>query len=152
MAHLEETEFVDLLDGALARARQQTSRFGAFFDSTLDRYSDALMMLGFLIFYQRSSPASAELVLTFVAAAGALLTSYVRARAESLGYSCKVGLLERPERIGLIAFGLLSGWVGPMLWALAVLANVTALQRLAYVYQSARDEPLPRTALTQPGD
>lgn len=143
----------DTLDGALARAKHQTSRFGAFFDSTLDRYSDALMMLGFLIFYQRTSYASIELVLTFVAAAGSLLTSYVRARAESLGYSCKVGLAERPERIGLIVLGLLTGCVGPMLWLLAVVTNVTALQRLVYVWQRARDEVGTRASTyTLPGD
>ena len=128
----------DMLDGALARARQQTSPFGAFLDSSLDRYSDALLLLGFLLYYQRTAPQSVEVILAFVAAIGAFATSYLRARAESLGYECKVGLLERPERITLIAAGLLTGFVGPMLWALAILTHLTALQRFIHVWRHAR--------------
>jgi CDP-diacylglycerol--glycerol-3-phosphate 3-phosphatidyltransferase len=144
----------DMLDGALARAKQQTSRFGAFLDSTLDRYSDALILLGLLIYYQRVAPQSIELVLTLVACFGALLTSYVRARAESLGFRCKVGLLERPERIVLIIVGLLTGWVSPMVWALAVLANITAVQRLIHVWHADQVEQSghSRTPLTQGGE
>lgn len=145
----------DMLDGGLARAKQQMSQFGAFLDSTLDRYSDALLMLGLFIYYQRTAPQSTELLLAFVAAIGSLLTSYVRARAEALNFTCNVGMVERPERIVLIVIGLLTGWVGPMLWLLAILTNLTALQRVWHVWNSTRigqSKPKRQPGLAQPGE
>lgn len=132
------TSVFDMLDGALARVTQRTSAFGAFLDSALDRYSDALLLFGFFMYFQHTAPGAVESTLTFLATIGTLLTSYMRARAEAVGFACKVGLVERPERMVLMILGLLSGWVAPMLWVLALLTNVTALQRLLHVWHSER--------------
>jgi CDP-diacylglycerol--glycerol-3-phosphate 3-phosphatidyltransferase len=82
----------DVLDGALARAKNQASRFGSFLDSTLDRYADMLIFLGLLIYFERSAVHTVETLLIFAATVGSLLTSYIRARAEGCGFDCKVGL------------------------------------------------------------
>ncbi len=132
----------DVLDGALARAKNQVSRFGSFLDSTLDRYSDTIIFLGLLLYFERLAPHSIETLLIFASVVGSLLTSYIRARAEGCGFECKVGLLERPERIALIVLGLLTGWVTLMLWCLAILSNVTAIQRFVYVWMQSRNEVL----------
>jgi CDP-diacylglycerol--glycerol-3-phosphate 3-phosphatidyltransferase len=144
----------DMLDGALARAKNEVSSFGAFLDSTLDRYSDALIFLGFLIYYWRVAPQSIEVILIYLAVVGTILTSYARARAEALGFSCKVGLLERPERIVLIILGLLTGWVSLTLWVLAVVTNITALQRCIHVWRQANQNGFirPRRQLPQIGE
>jgi len=127
------TSLLDMLDGALARAQNDTSRRGAFLDSTLDRYCEALVFFGFMLYYHRVAPGSTELLLVYAACAGSLITSYARARAEGLGFDGKVGLLERPQRVLLLIVGLLTGWMTAVLWILAVLANVTALQRIVHV-------------------
>ncbi len=134
----------DMLDGALARAKNETSRLGAFLDSTLDRYSEAVIFLGLLLYYLRTQPDSTNVTLIYVAIVGSILVSYVRARAEGLGFDCKVGLLERPERIILIVFGLLTGLMPVTLWVLAVLTHVTALQRMIHVLRQGRAEQAPR--------
>lgn len=134
----------DMLDGALARAKNESSRLGAFLDSTLDRYSEVFIFLGLLLHYLRDQPDPTIVTLIYVATAGSILVSYVRARAESLGFDCKVGLLERPERIILIVFGLLTGWMALVLWALAIFTNVTALQRIVHVLRQGRAEQAPR--------
>lgn len=128
----------DMLDGAVARVKHETSPFGAFLDSTLDRYSEGFILFGLLVFFHRTAPLSTNILLIYAAVVGSFLISYVRARAEALGYECKVGLLERPERIILIVVGLLSGWVSIMLWLLAVLTHFTALQRVVYVWRQSR--------------
>jgi CDP-diacylglycerol--glycerol-3-phosphate 3-phosphatidyltransferase len=130
----------DMLDGAVARVKNERSRFGAFLDSTLDRYSEAFVFFGLLLYYQRVSHSSSEIVLIYMAVIGSFLISYIRARAEALGYDCKVGLLERPERIIIVVLGLLLGWVSIMLWILAVLTHITALQRLIYVWRQSQSE------------
>lgn len=132
----------DVLDGALARATNQVSRFGSFLDSTLDRYADMVILLGLLIFFERLTPHAVETLLIFAAAVGSLLTSYIRARAEGCGFDGKAGLLERPERIALIVLGLLTGWVTLMLWCLAILSNITAIQRFVHVWLQSRAEPV----------
>ena len=130
----------DMLDGALARASGQSTRFGALLDSTLDRYSEAAILAGLLwVFVQRS--ANTEILLVFFTIVGSLLISYVRARAEGLGLDCKVGLLTRPERIVILALGLILNQPTAMLWVLALLTNFTALQRLVYVWQKTKDDP-----------
>ncbi len=128
----------DVLDGALARAKNEVSQIGAFLDSTLDRYSEMLIFLGLLLYYQNISPASNDSTLIFFTMTGSLMTSYMRARAESLGFDCKIGLLERPERILMVVFGLLTGWMHIVLWALAILTHVTAIQRFVYVWWQSR--------------
>jgi CDP-diacylglycerol--glycerol-3-phosphate 3-phosphatidyltransferase len=130
---------VDALDGALARALGKESRFGAFLDSTLDRFSDAALILGLMVYYLRQG-ASVEVVVAFVAMVGAIMVSYTRARAEAMGFDCKVGLLTRMERIVLI--GALSAVELPtvMLWTLAGLSMVTVVQRILHVYVLSRQE------------
>jgi CDP-diacylglycerol--glycerol-3-phosphate 3-phosphatidyltransferase len=128
----------DLLDGALARAKNEVSELGSFLDSTLDRYSEILIFLGLLLYYHRVAPGGIEVILVFAALTGSLLVSYIRARAEALGFNCTVGLLERPERVVLMVAGLLSGWMVPALWALAILTHLTALQRFAHVWAQRR--------------
>ena len=130
---------VDALDGALARAVGQKSRFGAFLDSTLDRISDAALILGLTVHYLRQE-APLMVGLLLVSLVAAMLVSYIRARAEALGFSCKVGLLTRMERIILI--GALSGIGLPsvMVWCLAVLSVFTVMQRILHVYAVSRRE------------
>lgn len=128
---------LDMLDGALARAKNQTSRFGALLDSTLDRYSE-LVLLGGLVLWAASRSALDELILAFVALGGSLMVSYIKARAEGLGFSCDVGVLTRPERVIILGLGLLTGLVLPALAIIAVLANATAVQRLVHVWQAAK--------------
>ena len=129
----------DMLDGAVARVKNETSRFGAFLDSTLDRYSEAFVYFGLLLYYQQTIHSSYEIILIYTSVIGSFLVSYIRARAEALGFDCKVGLLERPERIILVVLGLLSGWTSVMLWALAILTHITALQRLIYVWRQSQE-------------
>jgi CDP-diacylglycerol--glycerol-3-phosphate 3-phosphatidyltransferase len=130
---------VDALDGALARALGKQSRFGAFLDSTLDRFSDAALILGLMMHYLGEG-ASIPVVLAFVAMVGAIMVSYTRARAETMGFNCKVGLLTRMERIVLIGALSAVGLPMVMLWALAVLSMVTVVQRILHVYVAFRRE------------
>lgn len=127
----------DAFDGALARVSGQTSPFGAFLDSTLDRVSEAVVYLGLLLYYAHQSRRM-EIVLIYATIVGSLMVSYARARAEGLGLQCKVGLLTRTERVCLLIIGLIAGIMPWMLWALAVLANVTVIQRVVYVWRLTR--------------
>jgi CDP-diacylglycerol--glycerol-3-phosphate 3-phosphatidyltransferase len=125
----------DLSDGALARVQGSRSTFGAFFDSTLDRYSEAVVLLG-LVYLYGSQGRTRELLIVFAALVGSLMVSYTRARAEGLGFECKEGLYARPERVmtlvvGLLLYPLLSWFV----LGLAVLSNLTALQRILHVWK-----------------
>ena len=126
----------DMLDGILARNTGQSSTFGAFLDSVLDRYSDGFLFIGTAAYCLRAEVGYSALV-SLGCLVGAFATSYTRARAEGLGLEGHVGLIERGERIVLLVFGLLSGWLVPVLWALLVLTNVTALQRIYYVYKQS---------------
>ncbi len=128
---------VDALDGLLARALGKQSLFGSFLDSTLDRLSDAALILGLVAHYLRQG-AQLQIVLLLVALVATMMISYVRARAESLGFTCKIGLLTRLERILLI--GILSAVGVPtvMLGALAVLSVFTVIQRIVHVYMISR--------------
>lgn len=122
----------DALDGTLARLTGQQSSFGAFFDSTLDRYSEAIVYGG-LLYYFIEQNASPEPFLVYAAIIGSLMVSYSRARAEGIGVECRVGLLTRADRVFVLAAGLIFGLLTPALWVVAVLANFTALQRIAHV-------------------
>jgi CDP-diacylglycerol--glycerol-3-phosphate 3-phosphatidyltransferase len=123
----------DMLDGRVARIRGRGTKFGAFLDSTMDRYSDMLLFMGLLILYARLER-KGLMVLVWVAAFGSFMTSYARARAESLIPRCPVGILERPERVVLIIAGALLNKMVAVLWIVAVLSNVTAVQRIVYTY------------------
>lgn len=132
----------DMVDGALARATGKGSRYGAFLDSMLDRYSEVVLFFGLLWHFQHDAAhAETRTLLLYACATGSLLVSYARARAEALGFDNEVGILARPERIvGLGAF-LLFGWTDVILWLLAVLTYVTAIQRLLHVWRRWRRTP-----------
>lgn len=124
----------DMLDGTLARLTQP-STFGAFLDSTLDRYSESITCFGLMYFFMTRPGHQTELVLVFLMLVGSLMVSYTRARAEGLNVECQAGLLQRPERVVLLIAGLaLPGLLVPILWGLAILSNFTALQRIYEVY------------------
>jgi CDP-diacylglycerol--glycerol-3-phosphate 3-phosphatidyltransferase len=129
---------LDFLDGAVARAAGTAGAFGAFLDSVLDRYSEAVVFVGLIVWYARADDMFA-VVATALAMSGSFMVSYCRARAEGLGLDCEVGLLQRPERIVVLGIGLmLTEYTHPMvlvavLVVLAVLTNVTTLQRMRHV-------------------
>jgi CDP-diacylglycerol--glycerol-3-phosphate 3-phosphatidyltransferase len=129
----------DGLDGALARRLNRVSRFGAFFDSTMDRLSEAAVFLGLLVWYT-SQGARQEIVLIYATIVGSLMVSYSRARAEGLGLDCKVGLLTRMERVVVLFVGLLLEQVTITLWIMALLSNFTALQRMVHVWRRTEAE------------
>ena len=120
---------LDLLDGALARATNTASPAGALIDSTLDRASEAVVLLGAFMYVLGTRNDTAA-VLAFVAVVGSLMVSYVRARAEGLGVEMTDGLFTRPERVLLLGSALILGYLTIALWVLAVLTTLTALQRL----------------------
>jgi CDP-diacylglycerol--glycerol-3-phosphate 3-phosphatidyltransferase len=133
---------VDLLDGALARATKRASAFGAVFDSTLDRLSEAAVLAGIAFYYvQRGS--EEHVVLCFAAMAGSILVSYVRARAQFFGLDLTDGLFTRAERVLVLNGALIIDQVRIGLWVLAVMANLTAAQRLFVVWQRFRSDPPP---------
>jgi CDP-diacylglycerol--glycerol-3-phosphate 3-phosphatidyltransferase len=140
----------DILDGALARSTHTSYPYGAFLDSTLDRYSEGAIYIGLAAYFMSAGgPYQRWLVLaTFAALAGSFLVSYVRARAQSLGFTCESGLFARPERvvvtvIGLVFSGVLGGWVlYAVVFLLAVLTNLTALQRIREVWLQGRAQRL----------
>jgi phosphatidylglycerophosphate synthase len=123
----------DMMDGRVARMRGRETKFGAYLDSTMDRYSDMVLYMGLMVLYARLEQ-TPLMVLVWVAAVGSFMTSYARARAESLIPRCTVGLLERPERIVLVVLGALTNRMVAALWIIAVLSNVTAIQRVVYTY------------------
>jgi CDP-diacylglycerol---glycerol-3-phosphate 3-phosphatidyltransferase len=128
----------DLLDGALAKITNRVSEFGAFLDSVVDRYSEAIVLLGLLLLYYNKPNLSGliEIVLIYVTLVGSMMISYARARAEGLGFRNEVGLMARPERIVILAVGLLFGPIGLLiaLWILALGTQVTAIQRIVHVW------------------
>lgn len=128
---------VDALDGTMARLRGEPSDFGAFVDSVTDRYSELVIFAGLLFYYSQQGDWLATLV-TFAAAAGSVLVSYVRARAQSLGYETKVGVLTRMERYLVLAPALVINFPLIGLWIIAVFANFTAVQRIIDVRRQAQ--------------
>lgn len=131
---------LDVFDGALARLTGKASPFGAVFDAVLDRASEAALLLGIVIHYTAEDE-PLEVVLAYAALAGSVMVSYVRARAEAAGILVKEGMFTRAERVVILGLGLITGLVLPALIILAVLANLTAVQRLWLVRRSAtRDQ------------
>ena len=133
----------DLLDGALARFSKQTTKFGAVLDSTVDRISEAATLCGLLIWYVAEGGTTLEIVLVLVVLVGSFLVSYIRARAEGLGWRCQVGLFTRAERVIVLAIGLLVSGVSVhsvfvALWVLAVFASITVVQRLVYLWKQQK--------------
>ncbi|MBN1566755.1 MAG: CDP-alcohol phosphatidyltransferase family protein [Acidobacteria bacterium] len=124
----------DMLDGEVARVSRTESRFGAFYDSVIDRYSDVIILQGLMVYYAREQMLE-YVVLVGVVFMGAVLTSYARARAESLIPSCKVGFMERPERIVLLIIGGLANRMEAVLWILAILGNWTVINRIYYTWK-----------------
>lgn len=137
----------DTLDGDLARRRNMVSKFGAFMDSTLDRVTEFAFFGGILYYVvnRYDAPHNFLFVVIILALTGSVLTSYTRARAEGLGYECKVGIMERPERIVLLAIGLLLGYrvLSVILVILAVSAVYTSLQRIFHVHRVSREDDRP---------
>ena len=129
--------FFDIFDGVVARVNNKSSSFGAFLDSVLDRYSDSFLFLGAAWFFLRAGSFTGVCV-SLLSMTGALLVSYVRARAEGLGSDCKVGIMERPERVLLMAFGALTGWLLPVMWILLVLTHLTVAQRIYHVWKTLK--------------
>ncbi|OFX81448.1 MAG: CDP-diacylglycerol--inositol 3-phosphatidyltransferase [Bacteroidetes bacterium GWE2_29_8] len=153
----------DMIDGQLARTTKKTSDFGALYDSVLDRYSEMIMFFG-ICYYLVSYHYFLSSVFAFIAMIGSIMVSYVRARAEGLNIECKVGMMQRPERVVLIGLsailcGVLSFWIGnfkftvdwlaiPLfesisvftipIFVLALLTNYTALQRLNHCYKKMK--------------
>jgi len=128
----------DLLDGALARFIKQTTKFGAILDSVADRISEAAILCGLLIWYIPQEGASLEIVLIFVVLIGSFLVSYIRARAEGLGWQCQVGLFTRAERVIVLAIGLLINQIFIVLCVLVVFVFFTVVQRLVYLWKQAK--------------
>lgn len=137
--------FFDLVDGRVARASNQVTRFGGFFDSIVDRYSDASLFFGLLVFYARGERFF-YLVLSALAMISAIMVSYARARAESLIPQCKVGFMERPERLVLLIIGALFNVMAPVLWVIAVLSTVTVIHRILYTWQHTNKMDTPARA------
>jgi len=125
---------LDALDGAVARAMQRQDKFGALFDSTLDRYADGFIFMA-LAYHSSIWGNERVMLLSMAALLGSLLVSYVRARAEGLDVDCKVGLLTRMERVFILLAMLLTGWVEIGLWILAIGTHLTVIQRVWYVYR-----------------
>ncbi len=129
--------FFDLVDGRVARASNQVTRFGAFFDSVVDRYSDVSLFFGLLVYYARGNRFF-YVVLTALVMTGAVMVSYARARAESLIGTCRVGFMERPERLVLLIIGALFNRMAPALWVIAVLSNITVVHRILYTWRQTQ--------------
>ena len=131
----------DFFDGQVARAGKTASKFGALLDSTVDRYSEIIVWFGLAVSFIKAGSLWTSSAL-FFAMAGSLMVSYVRARAEGLGEDCTVGFMQRPERVIALGLGGLIGTIGLTVaaWVIAVLSNVTVLERVVYVRRQTRDD------------
>lgn len=141
----------DMVDGRVARATGQVTQFGGFFDSVIDRYSDVALYFGLLVYYARANRFF-YVVLTALVMITSLMISYTRARSENMIKQCKVGFMERPERIVLVIIGALFNHMAAILWVIAVIGNITVIHRIAYTYEQTRERDLEaqRTQLPQP--
>ena len=127
----------DMVDGRVARETNRVTRFGAFFDSVLDRYSDIALLVGLLVYYGTINRPF-YVVLTAIVMAASVMISYTRTRAENIIPTCKVGFLERPERVVLLIIGALFDRMAPVLWVFAVLGNLTVVHRMVFTYQESK--------------
>jgi CDP-diacylglycerol--glycerol-3-phosphate 3-phosphatidyltransferase len=131
----------DFFDGSLARLSGQETFFGAFLDSVVDRYSDLIVLVGIVVFYHQSGDRLGGLA-TLVALVGTVMVSYTKARAQSIGVSCEIGLMERPERLILLIAGGVFLALTPIMIVLAVFTHTTALQRIVYTRRMSRSQTL----------
>ena len=129
--------FLDMLDGQVARRQNRVTAFGAFYDSTLDRYADMALYMGLLVYYSVSGR-TPYVILAAVATAGSVMVSYARARAESLIPLCKVGFMERPERLVLLIIGGVFNRMAQVLWVIAVISTITVINRITFTWQETR--------------
>ena len=129
----------DMFDGAVARMTDRATKFGAFFDSVMDRVSEAIVLLGLLWFYLEDGEQLGA-VLVYVAIVGSTMVSYARARAEGLGIECKGGLMQRPERVASLGVGIIVGqwWEPAVLIVLGVIAVLTVVTTVQRVVETAR--------------
>ncbi|MEX2263666.1 MAG: CDP-alcohol phosphatidyltransferase family protein [Bryobacteraceae bacterium] len=127
----------DLVDGPVARETNRVTRFGGFFDSVVDRYSDLILLMGLLVYYA-SVNRFFYVVLTAVVMTGSVMVSYTRARAENSIPRCKVGFMERPERVVLLIIAALFDKFAPVLWVIAAFSNITVIHRMIYTWQETR--------------
>jgi CDP-diacylglycerol--glycerol-3-phosphate 3-phosphatidyltransferase len=129
---------LDAVDGLLAREQGKETKTGAFLDSTLDRYAEVFLFAGLLYYlFQINNNYFLNAFLIFISITGSILVSYNRARAEALGFSCKVGLLTRFERLLILAIGLITGWIYPALIILSIFTHLTAIHRLIHVIKQS---------------
>jgi CDP-diacylglycerol---glycerol-3-phosphate 3-phosphatidyltransferase len=128
----------DALDGAVACVTGQTSEFGGFLDSTLDRYSEAVVFGGLLIYLTRTDAGTIPIVLTYITIVGSLMISYSRSKAEAIGIRGDIGFAQRLERLIILAIALIISQPIWGLWILAIATQVTALHRILYVWQVTR--------------
>jgi CDP-diacylglycerol--glycerol-3-phosphate 3-phosphatidyltransferase len=136
----------DFFDGSLARLANRVSAFGAFLDSVVDRYSDLVVLLGIVLFYHQAAD-TVGVFLTMITVLGTVMVSYTKARAQSIGLPCEIGLMERPERLIVLIAGATFNQLTATMIVLAVLTNLTALQRIFYT--RAASTP-PRVPLPEP--
>jgi CDP-diacylglycerol---glycerol-3-phosphate 3-phosphatidyltransferase len=129
--------FLDMADGQVARRVGRVTAFGAFLDSTLDRYSDLALYMGLVVYYTLSGRAF-YMMLAAVAMASSFMVSYSRARAESVIPSCKVGFMERPERLVLLIMGGAFNRMAQVLWVIATISTLTVIHRVVYTWQELR--------------
>lgn len=127
----------DMVDGRVARETNQVTRFGGFFDSVLDRYSDLGLLMGLLVWYGTINRPF-YVVLTAIVMTGSVMVSYTRARAENTIPTCKVGFMERPERVVLFIIGALFDRMAPVLWVIAILSNLTVFHRMLFTWQETK--------------
>jgi CDP-diacylglycerol--glycerol-3-phosphate 3-phosphatidyltransferase len=127
----------DMVDGRVARETNQVTRFGGFFDSVLDRYSDLALLMGLLIYYANINR-PLYIILTAIVMTTSVMISYTRSRSENIIPKCKVGFMERPERVVLLMIGTAFDRMAPVLWVIAVLGTVTVAHRIYYTYLEAR--------------
>lgn len=141
----------DIIDGKVARKSGLSSKFGALFDSSLDRYSEVFMFLGVAIHFVKMGYSTTS-IMVFLGLGGSMMVSYVRARAEGLGYSCKVGIMQRAERIVYIGVSALihEYILLVVIWMIAILANFTAIQRMYHVWNLERMERAEETTEEKP--
>lgn len=131
--------FFDLMDGAVARSQGRVTSFGGFLDSVIDRYSDFSLFIG--LFFRYASTGHPYLILlASLAAMGSFLVPFTRARAETVIPSCKVGLMERPERIILLGCGALFNWMVLILWVLTILTHITVIHRILYTRKKLKGD------------
>ena len=132
----------DIFDGAVARATHRATKFGALFDSSLDRYAELVVFFGIAAYYFHQGYDYRSVIFFIIALAtiGSLMVSYIRARAEGLGFECKIGMMQRPERIVLLGFGAIfhPNVLAVFLALIAFLANITAVQRLHHIWKASK--------------